>query len=141
MRRLLALFVVMNFVGFNAKAAVGETWSCAVNEKIGGAQIQQYRVEGKKLKELTSDKLMREWAPSTNNFLGAEYDILHNDKDVLIAESDYAGLDEQKAKEVYVVNIIITKNNGNLLLTSILTHLPAPNEIGTVYGSCTAAGD
>jgi hypothetical protein len=122
---------------FSVGTAYAETWSCVVNEKIGNARIQQYRVEGKVLKELTADKLLRELMPKSDEFLGPSYNILLNNKDALIAESDYSGLNSEKVKEIYVVNIIIDRRTGNLIMTSILLHLPSPNEIETVYGSCT----
>jgi hypothetical protein len=124
-------------VGLSIGTASADTWSCAVNQKMGGAQIEQYRIEGKILKELTADKLMREWIPDSKTFLGFQYSILVNNKDAIIAESDYTGVNDQKVKEIYVVNIIIDKGTGNLIKSSVLSHLPDPNEIDTFYGSCT----
>jgi hypothetical protein len=78
--RLVVAAAVTSWALFSVDRASAETWSCAVNEKIGGARIQQYRVEGKVLKELTSDKIMRKYMPDSKDFLGFEYNILLNNK-------------------------------------------------------------
>ena len=123
---------------FGAETAVGETWFCAVNAKLGGAQIQEFRVEGNKVREMTSDKSLKgDFKWGKGEFLGTEYNTLHNDKNSLIAVNYFSGLNSQNQLEVSVMSIIITKGNGNLLDTTIVAHLPAPNEIETVYGSCT----
>ena len=137
MKTFIIIAAVAFCVALSASNAVADTWSCAVNKKIGGATIEQYRLEGAVLKDLTSDKIMREWMPASKEFLGPEYKVLVNNKDAIIAETDNTDVNSQKIKEIYVVNIIINKHIGTLIKTSILLHLPEPNEIGTIEGSCT----
>jgi hypothetical protein len=120
-------------------SAFGETWHCAIKDALGLPQIDSFRVDGRILKELTSDKIWHEIDRSLGKeeFAGDQFTILHNDKYSLIANSNYAGPDSTQTIEIYVRTIIIEKLRGNVIINSMLTHLPAPNEIETNYGTCT----
>jgi hypothetical protein len=133
------VIAAISYVILSTGYAHGEVWSCAISNGPESADVQQYRLDGNVLKDLTDDKIWHEILRETDNskFLGFQYNVLLNDKFAIIAELDSTETKGNKPRQIYVVNIIIDKVTGNLINTSILSHLPEPTKIDTRYGSCT----
>ena len=131
-----AIIAAMSYVIFSGGHGYAETWSCAINDKTW-PYVQQYRREGNVLRDLTADETLREMSINPDEIKGFVYNILLDNDYALIAELDFTETNSDKVREIYVVNIIIGKVTGNLIVTSVLSHLPEPNKIDAKYGSCT----
>lgn len=121
----------------SAGHADAEIWSCAIKEKGFGTNVQQYRRDGNVLEDLTMHKFLHRFIEDTDKSHDYLYNILLDNNYALIAELDSAKTYSDKATEIYVANVVIDKETGHFIRTTIVSHLPKPDEIETEYGSCT----
>ena len=121
----------------SANSASAETWYCTGDIDGIGEQTTEWHVAAKCLEE-TKSQLEIDYPQfsTSNGKYHCEYSILHNDKDIIIAERDYSGRNENKEIEASIDSIILNKFAKTVIYSHILTHPPDMDEIKNRSGSC-----
>lgn len=107
------LFACLITLALPSAGQAQDDWFCAYQSPTTGQGLDQLRVEGMRLKNMSPDSLLRMYLPEDSpGFFGKGAQILIDNELALMAHDDAATTTREGATQIYSISVYIEKQTG-----------------------------